>query len=114
MLKKQNRLTKKKAFDRLFQNSQAKYYGNLIGVRLVANDLSYNRVGFMISKRLCRLAVGRNLIRRRLAAMVRQDLPQLKPGYDIVILLLAKQPSADFAELRRELSESWKRLRLRV
>lgn len=114
MLKKQNRLTKKKAFDRLFQNSQAKYYGNLIGVRMVTNALSYNRFGFMIGKKFCRLAVGRNLIRRRLAASVRQDLPRLKTGYDVVILLLAKQQSLSFVELRQELSEAWKRLRLIV
>ena len=46
MLKKQYRLTKKKDFDRLFQAADTKYYGKLVGVRIVANGLNYNRFGF--------------------------------------------------------------------
>jgi ribonuclease P protein component len=114
MLKKQNRLTKRKDFDRLFHNCQAKYYGNLLGVRLVANNLSYNRFGFMVGHRFCGQAVGRNLVRRRLSALVRQDLPQLKTGYDVVVLMLAKQLPAGYIELRQELLEAWKRLKLIV
>jgi len=114
MLKKHNRLTKKKDFDRLFQAASYKYYGNFLAVRMVANDLSYSRFGFMFSRRLCRLAVGRNLIRRRLAALIRQDLSRLKPGYDIVILLLVKQRSIKLVDLQAELAEAWKRLKLIV
>lgn len=114
MLKKQNRLTKKKDFSRLFKEAQAKYYGKLIGVRLVINDLNYNRFGFMIGRRRCRLAVGRNLIRRRLAALTRQDLPRMATGYDVVVLIIANQPVFKITELQQELAEAWKRLKLIV
>ena len=114
MLKKQFRLTKRKDFDRLFQAGSYKYYGNKLAVRLIANGLSYNRFGFMISRRLCRLAVGRNLIRRRLAALIRQDYPKLQSGYDVVVLLLIKQPAIKLTDLQEELTEAWKRLRIIV
>ena len=114
MLKKQFRLTKKKDFDRLFQAGSQKYYGNKLAIRLANNDLSYNRFGFMISRRLCRLAVGRNLIRRRLAALIKQDYPKLQPGHDMVILLLTKQSTIKSADLQEELTEAWKRLRIIV
>lgn len=114
MLKKQNRLTKKKDFDQLFQKAEGKYYGNILGVRVVANKLAYNRFGFMISRRLCRLAVGRNLTRRRLAMLIRQDLPRFKTGYDIVVLVLAKQKTIKLADLQAELVVAWKRLKLIV
>ncbi len=114
MLKKQFRLTKKKDFDRLFQAGSHKYYGNKLAVRLVANGLNYNRFGFMISRRLCRLAVSRNLIRRRLAALIRQDWPNLQSGYDVVVLLLSKQSAVKLTDLQEELTEAWKRLRIIV
>ena len=114
MLKKQFRLTKKKDFDRLFQADSHKYYGNKLAVRLAANGLSYNRFGFIISRHLCRLAVGRNLIRRRLAAVIKQDYRKLQPGYDIVILLLTKQPTIKLSDLQEELTKAWKRLRIIV
>ena len=113
MLKKQFRLTKKKDFDRLFQVDSQKYYGNNLAVRLVNNDLGYNRFGFIISRRLCRLAVNRNLMRRRLAVAIKQG-PQLQPGYDIVILLINKQTSIKLIDLQEELTKAWKKLRIIV
>ena len=80
MLKKQNRLTKKKDFDRLFRSAEAKYYGKLLGVRIVANGLDYNRFGFVVSRRYCHLAVERNLIRRRLATIVEENLSKMEQG----------------------------------
>lgn len=114
MLKKHNRLTKKNDFNRLFKAAQAKYYGKLIGVRLVANELGYNRFGFMVGRRCCRLAVGRNLIRRRLSVLTRRDLPKMIVGYDVVVLIIANQPVFKLIELQQELTEAWKRLKLIV
>lgn len=114
MLKKQLRLTKKKDFDHLFQAVNYKYYGDKLAVRLAANGLNYNRFGFIISRRLCRLAVNRNLIRRRLVALIKQDYHKLQPGYDIVVLLLTKQSINKVADLQEELTKAWKRLRIIV
>ncbi|HPD07866.1 ribonuclease P protein component [Patescibacteria group bacterium] len=114
MLKKQNRLTKKKDFDRLFRSAEAKYYGKLLGVRIVANGLDYNRFGFVVSRRYCHLAVERNLIRRRLATIVEENLSKMVGGHDIVIVVIAPWPLLKFIDLRQELINAWKKLKLIV
>ncbi|HNW55459.1 MAG TPA: ribonuclease P protein component [bacterium] len=114
MLKKNNRLTKKKDFDRLFQLEQAKYYGNVLGVRIAKNQLKYNRFGIIISKKLCRLAVGRNRVRRQISSLIRQDLDKLQPGFDVVILIIDKQTKNNRQFFQKELQEAWKRLKIIV
>lgn len=74
MLKKNNRLTKKKDFERLFQLGSVKYYGDILGVRIIANQLNYNRVGIIVSKKMCRLAVNRNRLRRQISTLIHQSL----------------------------------------
>ncbi len=114
MLKKNNRLTKKKDFERLFQQGQAKYYGNVLGVRIIANQLSYNRFGIIVSKKMCRLAVNRNRLRRQISTLIRQDLDKLQTGFDVVVLIIAKKTDNNFLLIRNELTEAWKRLKIIV
>ena len=53
------------------------------------NELMHNRYGFIVSKQLGK-AVTRNRIKRMLREVVRALDPQLKPGFDIV--LIARNP----------------------
>ncbi|OQC54991.1 MAG: ribonuclease P [Parcubacteria group bacterium ADurb.Bin016] len=114
MLKKQYRLTRKKDFDRLFQAAEAKYYGKLVGVRMVASGLNYNRFGFIVSRRYCRLATERNLIKRRLASIVKENLSKMVKGYDIAIVVIAPCPLLKFDDLKQELIKAWGKLKLIV
>jgi len=114
MLKKQYRLTKKKDFDRLFQAADTKYYGKLVGVRIVANGLNYNRFGLVVSRRYCRLATERNLIKRRLASIVEENLPKMVKGYDMVIIVIAPWPLLKFNNLKQELIKILEKLELIV
>jgi len=114
MLKKQYRLTKKKDFDRPFQAADTKYYGKLVGVRIVANGLNYSRFGLVVSRRYCRLATERNLIKRRLASIVKENLPKIVKGYDMVIIVIAPWPLLKFNNLKQELIKILEKLELIV
>ena len=114
MLKKQYHLTKKKDFNRLFKAAETKYYGKLIGVRVVTNGLNYNRFGFIVSRRYCRLATERHLIKRRLASIVKENLCKMAKGYDIVIVVIAPYSLLKFDDLQQELIKAWKKLKLIV
>ena len=114
MLKKNNRLTKKKDFERLFQLGVVKYYGDILGVRIITNQLKYNRVGIIVSKKMCRLAVNRNRLRRQISTIIRQDLGKLQTGFDIVVLIVAKKADNNFELIQNELAEAWKRFKIIV
>lgn len=83
----------------------------LMVLSFTRNELTHNRYGFIVSKQLGK-AVMRNLIRRRLRAVVRGLDPQLKAGFDVVIIArspLAEQP---FDALQRTVYELFRRAEL--
>ncbi len=61
------------------------------------------RFGFIVSKQVG-TAVTRNTIRRRLKAVCAEALPGLRPGADVVIRALPAAATADYADLRSELT----------
>ena len=61
------------------------------------------RFGFIVSKQVG-TAVTRNTVRRRLKAVCAEALPHLRPGADVVIRALPAAASADFADLRSEVT----------
>lgn len=82
------------------------------------NGLPHNRFGFITSKRLGK-AVIRNRVRRRMREAVRHAAPQLKQGYDFLLIArddLRDQPYNSIvqtfdelvrrAKLRRDAAES--------
>ncbi|MBN9216177.1 MULTISPECIES: ribonuclease P protein component [unclassified Microbacterium] len=66
------------------------------------------RFGFIVSKQVG-TAVTRNTVRRRLKAVCAEVLPHVRPGADVVIRALPSAASADFAELRSEVTRCLQR-----
>ena len=66
------------------------------------------RFGFIVSKQVG-TAVTRNTVRRRLKAVCAEALPDLVPGADVVIRALPSAASADFAQLRTEVTRCLRR-----
>ena len=61
------------------------------------------RFGFIVSKQVGS-AVTRNTVRRRLKAVCAQALADVRPGADVVIRALPSAASADFSQLRDEVT----------
>jgi len=77
-----------------------------------SGDGSAMRVGFTASKKVGN-AVVRNRAKRRLRALVREVLADSgTPGHDFVLIARQTTPSRPYAELRRDLLFSLKRLGL--
>ncbi len=70
----------------------------LVVLRAAPNALPYVRFGFVVSKRVSKLAVVRNRIRRRMREIVRR-LP-LGEGWDMLIIARKGAEDAAFADLR--------------
>ena len=75
------------------------------------NELMHNRYGFIVGKQLGN-AVTRNRVRRRLRAVVGALDPQLKSGFDMV--LIARQPLAQqpFDVIVRTVNDLFRRAEL--
>lgn len=51
------------------------------------NGLSYNRYGFVVSKKIDKRAVVRNKIKRTVRACIERILLQIKSGYDMLFIV---------------------------
>lgn len=102
MLKSINRLRKRKEFAYLYNNGTAKHSANITLVYLPTKHRPL-KIGFSISKKIGK-AHTRNLIKRRLRAIVRELVPTLPNNYNIVFIAKAGVTNITFAELRSEVN----------
>ena len=105
MLPREHRLRQSGDFARVRQQGKTFSHPWLV-VAVTANGAALTRVGFSVSKRVGKAHV-RNRVKRVLRAVVRQYLPALLPGFDVVVIsrpAIAGQPFAAVdAVLRRQL-----------
>lgn len=70
-----------------------------------------NRLGYTVSVKLGH-AVVRNRVRRRLREIYRLNAPQLKQGYDIVIVARGRCVGAEYAKIEKAFLSACKELGL--
>lgn len=59
----------------------------LFTLRVTQNTLSYNRYGFVVSKKVDKRAVVRNRVKRQLRACIEHALYDIKSGYDMLFFI---------------------------
>jgi len=109
MLNKVNRLSKNKDFDKVFQAGRSGYQ-EILGVKLILNNLGYNRFGVLVGLKINKKATIRNKIKRRIKAAIRLDEPFLKKGYDCVVVVSPLILAKNYEEIRRALGAAFKKL----
>lgn len=67
----------------------------------LASDQPANRYGFVVSKRVGK-AVTRNLVKRRLRAIMQAHGAALRPGYDLVLTARPSAVQRPFSDLARD------------
>lgn len=102
MLPKKHRLSDHKTINLLKKNGklvQGSHFG-LLFIREEARTIS--KVAFIVSRKVAKTATDRNKVKRQLREAVRELLPNLKPGY--CVLILAKKPAASASPKQLKLS----------
>ena len=96
-MRRQLRLRKRGDFLRLRREGRW-YRGTLCHLVCLTNEFSHNRYGWITSKKLGN-AVIRNRVRRRLREAARLMNPELRQGYDVLIIARDQSVSTRYAEL---------------
>ena len=111
MYKRQYRLTKKNDFANVYKNGRASFDA-LLGFKAADNNLKQSRFGVVVSKKISKRAVERNLIKRRIRAAIKAKLKEVRPGYDCVIKALPAIIDKKYAEVEKSLSRHLRKLEL--
>jgi len=101
MLPLQNRLKKREDFAQVFSKGAYAGYGGL-SIKYGKNTFSESRIGFPIGKAFSKKATIRNRTRRILREAAMQCLKDVRPGYDIIILI---KPDYQNIELMKVVTE---------
>lgn len=92
-------LSKKKDFDLVFKTGRS-FFDKFIGLKIISNGLGQHRLGIIISSKVSKKAVSRNLLKRRLKEIIRGELAEISGGYDLVFIALPGACEKNFAELK--------------
>ena len=111
MLKSANRLSKNKEFDHVFKTGQS-FYGKIIGIKAAENGLDTNRIGILISTKVSKKAVVRNRFKRQVRSVIQTELPALKTGKDLVIIVSSLILDKNFQDIQDIIKNGLKRLNL--
>lgn len=80
------------------------FYGQFLSLRFLVNKLGNNRYCFVVSNKISKKSAYRNLLKRRLRAVINKNLAKIKGNYDIVVMV--KPDKAVLAKKYSEIEEN--------
>jgi len=90
MLPFKNRLTKRRDIEKLQKFGEFFSEAN-IAVKSAKNGLSETRIGVAAGLKFSKKAVERNLVKRQLREMIQKMLPNIKKGFDVLVMIRKKE-----------------------
>jgi len=110
MLAKNSRLKKNKEFDLVFKEGRT-VYGGILGIKIRKNQLEVNRFGVLLSTKVSKLAVIRNLYKRRIKDILKTQDLEIKTGYDCVVIVLPTIINKSYQEIEAEIKTAFNKLK---
>ena len=111
MLQKEYRITHKKDFEKIFNDGKG-VFTDIMGVKLIPNNLKYSRFGIIISNKVSKKAVERNKIRRQIRSAIKLNLDKIKRERDIVIICKPEIKKLDYKNIEVELQKILRKVKL--
>jgi len=111
MLPRKHRLTADKDVTRVLRKGRA-VFTNLLIIKALVNDLGVVRTAVVVSTKVHKRAVKRNLIKRRVREVLQKLIPMIAIGVDIVVTAQPEAVDRTQADLGAALEYCLKNLRL--
>jgi ribonuclease P protein component len=111
MLPFKNRLKKEKEIEEVFKKGKSIKEGFFF-LKEVKNNLTDSRFCFSIPGNVTKKAVVRNRLKRRMREVVRENLPKIKKGLDIVVIALPGSEKLDFKNIKKGLLKLFSRAKI--
>lgn len=105
MLPPQNRLVKKTTFKKIAQNARPLHSGYLILKKLPFKPQTATQFGIVISAKISKKSTVRNKIKRRLREILRQNLPGIRPGYQVMLVVKAVIVNQGYQAIKQDLEQ---------
>jgi len=111
MLPLQNRLKKRKDFEKVFRKGKGfSEYFFILKIR--ENELSFSRFAFVLPVKYEKKANKRNRRKRVFREVVRSILPQIKGGFDVVLIIKKEASKESYKKVKEELEKAFKKINL--
>ena len=111
MLPKENRITKKKEFERIFKKGTGFKEGLLL-LRVMPNDSGISRFAFIAGLKVSKNATVRNKIKRQLRELTKLQMNNFKKGIDAVLIALPGLEKKEFSEIAIIFNNLFKKAKL--
>jgi ribonuclease P protein component len=111
MLPKEYRLTKKKDFEIIFKQGKSAR-SDVLSCKILKNNLSESRFGFIVSKKVSGKATVRNKVKRRLRSVIQKELQNIKKSSDIIIIALPGIEKKTFLQTQELVSGLCKKINI--
>lgn len=83
-----------------------------LSVKSVKNNLQESRFGVVIGSSVSKKAVLRNKIKRRLKDIIHKNIPNIKSGFDVIVIANPQIKEKSHKELEKILSSALNRIKL--
>lgn len=111
MFKAQNRLKRKKDIDRVHR-SKTGVFDSVSGIKWTENQLNVSRFVIAAGTKVSKKAVLRNKLKRQYREHLKELLPTIKPGVDIMIILSKGALELSFEDQFTRLKEVFSKSKL--
>jgi ribonuclease P protein component len=111
MLPRINRLGRQKDFKNIFSFGRVAQAPDLV-LRFNRNDLDSARFGLVIGLVVDKKATVRNRLRRQVGEIIRNNLKNITPGFDIVLVAKPALAKKSFKEIEKEVTALFQKTKL--
>lgn len=100
-MKNENRLKKRKHFNYIYKNGDARFSANIKLVFIKSKKKPY-KVGFSVSKKIGK-SVVRSKVKRRLKESFREHSPFVKQNYNYIFVAKSGIENIEYTDIKKEI-----------